>query len=333
MKQPQLVLAFLLSTQAMCMNQFEKTVIAFEGEVKGKQWLADLPRLTERLAKKWGLSDLKPLDSATLTYNYILSGFLGNQPVVLKIGPDHHEAAEELTALHLLASPSVPKVLEYEIESGAILMERAVPGTTLDTLFPERDTEATRIICDLIQGLPRIVASELSGFDLHSKWFTVLDEESVVPQEYLIKARTLEKLLIATTSEPLTLCHADLHPKNIVHCGGTTWLAIDPFPAFGERAFEVSHCIWRPYQLLPKMPKNELFSLLKNRIMIASSRLNVNPERVQRWCFVRLVTAWAWGNKSDRDTTEIAQLVKFLNPLTPENLEIFSPLCHREDVP
>jgi streptomycin 6-kinase len=311
--------------QAQCMNQFEKTVIALEGEEKGKQWLADLPHVLKKLSKQWNISNLKVMES--LTYNYLLTGLQGNKPIVIKICPDPKEFEEELHALQLLACPSLLKIFAYDKKYSAILMEQAIPGITLHTLFPHQDSESITIVCDIIQNLPRITPTK-KEFDLHSKWFPVLDEDyPTIPHSYLAKARTLEKLLIQTASEPLTLCHGDLHHGNIVK-NGSHWIAIDPFPVFGERAFEISRCMWWPYQALGKLSESEFSSLLKNRIIIASHRLTIDAERIQRWCYVLAVTAWAWCHKSGRVSTEIEKITHFLDPLTPDNLETPSSLCH-----
>jgi streptomycin 6-kinase len=104
------------------------------------------------------------------------------------------------------------------------------------------------------------------GHDLHTKWFTGLYEQSSIPERYLVKARALEKLLIATAPQPLVLCHGDLHHGNILK-NKERWMAIDPFPAFAERAFEASHFLWNPYRFLAGIPDSDLYALLQRRIV------------------------------------------------------------------
>ena len=53
---------------------------------KGKKWLIDLPAIIKALASEHNLSDLEPLNN--LSYNYVLSGFLDNKPIILKLGLD-----------------------------------------------------------------------------------------------------------------------------------------------------------------------------------------------------------------------------------------------------
>lgn len=304
-------------------EQFEKTVIGLEGE-KGRQWLADLPRLTQELSCKWGLSDLKPVKE--LSCNYVLKGFRGTQPIILKICPDKNDFQEEVQGLQLLASSSLVRIFECDVESHAFLMERAVPGVSLRSCYKEKEEEGLQFVCNVIQHLPHLFECKTTQFQLRSKMTRVLYEKSVAPEQYLVKARALEKLLIETAAKPLTLCHGDLHHGNIVQ-QDTGWLAIDPFPLFAEPAYDVAVFVWNPCGSLFQMPDVELHTLLKKRIAVFAQRLHLDPERIQRWCFVQVTASWVWASRSNRNGSISERMVKFLDPLTPVNLEISSPLC------
>ena len=52
-------------------SKFEQNIINIYGD-KGKQWLLDLPNIVNKIAKKWNLTDLKPVDN--LSINYVASG-------------------------------------------------------------------------------------------------------------------------------------------------------------------------------------------------------------------------------------------------------------------
>ena len=74
------------------MQSFEKNILGLQGE-KGQQWLADLPRLIAQMGKIYGLSCLKPVKN--LSYNYVLSGFQGDQLGVLKLRFDNDALKRE----------------------------------------------------------------------------------------------------------------------------------------------------------------------------------------------------------------------------------------------
>lgn len=73
--------------------------------VKGKQWLTNLPLLIAQLKIDYGLSHLKPVNN--LTYNYVLSGFQGVQPIVLKLGLDSNYKTESDNCFMFTAKPTL----------------------------------------------------------------------------------------------------------------------------------------------------------------------------------------------------------------------------------
>ncbi len=63
------------------MNTFHSNIINIYGE-KGQAWIDELPRLVAAISSKLDLRDLKEVTN--LTYNYVLSGLQGNNPIILK---------------------------------------------------------------------------------------------------------------------------------------------------------------------------------------------------------------------------------------------------------
>lgn len=64
------------------MKTFEANIISIYGN-KEKAWFEALPKLVEEITTNWGLSDLQVINN--LSYNYVLSGFQGTQPIILKL--------------------------------------------------------------------------------------------------------------------------------------------------------------------------------------------------------------------------------------------------------
>lgn len=67
------------------MNGFQSNSLNIYGE-KGKAWLDELPELVTAISSRLDLRDLKEVTN--LTYNYVLSGFHGDNPIILKLGLD-----------------------------------------------------------------------------------------------------------------------------------------------------------------------------------------------------------------------------------------------------
>lgn len=122
------------------MKTFEQNIINLYGE-KGRQWLGHLPNHVAQLANTYGLSNLKAVNN--LSYNYVLSGFQGAQPIILKLGLDIDGFKREAAAL--MAFEGFGAVQVFLEDAGLLLLEYAVPGVSLKSYFPKKDDEAINI--------------------------------------------------------------------------------------------------------------------------------------------------------------------------------------------
>lgn len=130
------------------MNLFESNIINIYGN-KGRAWLADLPTLVKTLSLRFGLRNLTPVSN--LTYNYILLGLQNDRPIVLKLGLDCKGLAQEAFALKVFDGQGAIKLLAED--SGLLLLEKAIPATSLKCYFPTKEAESIEITCSLIQKL------------------------------------------------------------------------------------------------------------------------------------------------------------------------------------
>jgi streptomycin 6-kinase len=208
------------------MNIFESNILAIYGAV-GRAWLDALPVLVAALATRLGLQDLKPIPN--LSYNYVLSGFQGPRPIVLKLGLDNDALKKEAAALAYFSEHGAVQVLAAH--RGMMLLERAQPGTSLKSFLPSKGTETVEIACRVMQRLHRAPSREPHDF-LHIKdWLATLDQDWDLPQDYLPKAKELRDRLLGQ-SGPEVLLHGDLHHDNMLQYD-EGWVAIDPKGVIG----------------------------------------------------------------------------------------------------
>ena len=153
------------------MNVFEKNIVDTYSD-EGKIWLANLPKTISKIASDWNLSDLKPIEN--LSYSYVLSGMQDNIPIILKISPDAERLKKESDALKALKDFGVVKILAEQ--NGAILLERAVPGTSLKSYFQTKESEAIEIACNMIKKLHH-APSPQGKFPHIREWLTALDKK------------------------------------------------------------------------------------------------------------------------------------------------------------
>ena len=221
------------------MKIFHSNILNIYGE-KGKAWLNELPELVAAIASRLDLRDLKEVTN--LTYNYVLSGFRGDNPIILKLGLDNADLKQEAFALKCFASCGVVKVLAED--DGMLLLERAVPGTSLKSYFPNQEHQSIEIACEAMRRLHQANIRKDHPFPHIKDWLAALDKEWSIPDEYLQKARQLRDQLLKT-AEPDVLLHGDRHHDNILQ-NGNDWLVIDPKGVIGEPAYEVAAFIRNP---------------------------------------------------------------------------------------
>jgi streptomycin 6-kinase len=207
-------------------------------------WCAALPDMVERYCVRWHLE----LDKA-------LSGngsrvFIGRQHgsrgVILKLTPDRAIANEEAIALRAwAATPHVVDLLDADLETGALLLEKIEPGTKASDQpeFPSPSEVAA-----LLAGLRETAAYDggqlpalASGMEpMFARIGGLLSDSRVSPlvsPEVLADGHREAREL--ASGGPAGLIHGDLHLANILLAGpGRELVAIDPRPGVGDPAFD-----------------------------------------------------------------------------------------------
>ncbi|BAG40005.1 aminoglycoside phosphotransferase family protein [Orientia tsutsugamushi] len=276
------------------MKTFEQNIINLYGE-KGKQWLDNLPNLVTQLANTYELSNLKPVNN--LSYNYVLSGFQGPQPIILKLGLDVNGIKCEAAALMSFEDFGVVQV--FSENTGLLLLECAVPGISLKSYFPKNDDEAINITANVIKRLHKAPIPSTHAFPHIKDWLAALDGDIKFPVQTLQKAREIRDQLLKT-AEPDVLLHGDLHHDNILqNC--EDWLGIDPKGVIGEPAYEVAAFIRNP---IPELLNHaDAPNIIHNRITLFAELLELPPQRILDWCFVQVVLTWVWALEDGCDAS------------------------------
>lgn len=285
------------------MKKLEENIVNLYAE-KGKQWLNNLPLLVTNLEKTHGLSKLKIFEN--LSYNYVLSGFQGLQPIVLKLGLDKNALKREAQALKAFSGFGAVNVLVEK--EGILLLERAISGLSLKFYFPEKDDEAIQITSDCLKNLHQASITS-DGFPHIQDWLRVLDSDFDIPADYLHKARKLRDELLTSTKKSVLL-HGDLHHDNILQ-NGNSWMVIDPKGVIGDPAYDIATFIRNPIPQLLEDPNAT--SMIDNRIKQFAQTLKISRQRILNWCYVQAVLAWIWAIEDNCDQTYFKKLTELFH--------------------
>ena len=262
---------------------------------EGRRWLDDLPGIAADVARDWDLRIGRVYD---LSMHWVAEATLEDgTSAVLKLGPVQpghldHEAA----ALEFYGGDGAVRLLARDAERGALLLERAVPGTLARELVPGRDEEATAAVIGLIRRLHRPappdcplpdLAIEGAAFEAHLRRFP---GDGPLPRHLVERAGRLFAELCADPVEKVVL-HGDLHHDNVLRAEREPWLAIDPHGYVGDPGYEVGALLYNPD---PDDRDETLLKLVPARIEQLADGLGMARERVETWGFVVAVLSEVW---------------------------------------
>jgi len=241
--------------------------------------LERLPRLAQEAAEHWSLDVEEPYEYANVSLA------LPAGDAVLKISFPHRESEHEAAALAHWDGHGAVRLLAYDAERNAMLLERCVPGTSLLELA-ERD--GYRCAAEVKRKLGERPAPPGHPFtpivETAARWARELPvrwEQAGLPFEReLLDAAVSALVELPPTQGELIVCHQDLHRGNVLAAQREPWLAIDPKPVVAEREFDTA-------ALIRDGPGD-----LRWRLDFLASELGLDRERMRRWAIAHTV---AWG--------------------------------------
>jgi streptomycin 6-kinase len=272
--------------------ELRRTVVEWFGE-EGRRWCDALPGTVARLAALWNLSLGKSLAGAThaLVLDCLRSD---GSPAVLKLPFVDDENRAEADALRLYDGDGAVRLLDDDPTSGALLLERLVPGTPLLDLSDRH--HALDIACGILRRLRR-PAPEGHRFpllrDLAASWARHLPAEQnqlgdPLPRPMVDEAARLARDLGAWNGHEVVV-NRDPHLANFLSAGREPWLLIDPKPVVGEAAFDGS------YLLVANLAEDATRAVASSAVERLAAGLGVEPERARAWAFVRAVDSALWA--------------------------------------
>lgn len=275
-------------------NRFESNILSIYKD-RGKIWLAGLGQRVSILAELWGLRELTPYNN--LSYNYILSGYQNGYPIVLKLSLDESSLEKEMNALRAFSGYGGISVLNHQRD--ALLLQRAVPGTTL-----KNHPKAIQIACAVISNLNKAPIPATHHFPHVTDWLSTLDKSWKIPVEYLEKARSLKKQLLKISYQEILL-HGDLHQDNIL-LNNNEWLVIDPKGVIGFPINETWACV----------------EDLDNDLKYISNFFGYPLHQVIQWYYVHLILAACWQLEDNLDPSLFLSLARSVDPMVNDATRI-----------
>jgi streptomycin 6-kinase len=246
-------------------------------------WLANLPRLLDRLLVRWSLRlDSRLEHEGTCSWVAPVIRVDGTQ-AVLKLAMPHMEGEQEIDGLRFWDGRSMVRLLEADYDSGAMLLERCVPG---DQLRAQPETDQDEIIAAILRRIwdSSTKAAVPSGFRPLSQMIDHWSQETLAQRDLWPDAGLVAEGLgvlneLARPASTDVLLATDLHAGNVLRAQREPWLAIDPKPFIGDRSYDPVQHLINCEERLHRDPAG-----LVARV---ADLTGVDPQRLRLWTFAR----------------------------------------------
>jgi streptomycin 6-kinase len=243
---------------------------------------------------------------------------------ILKVGlPDDGHLAVEAAALRAFDGRGAVRLLAYDPDRGALLLERADPGTPVRALVPHDDGAALAALLSVRRELhaatppPAGVLPDLSRLaGSFAGYLHRYPDGGPLSRRLVATAARLFDELCSTAPAPVVL-HGDLHHDNVLRSARMPWLAIDPHGWVGDPGYDLGAILYNPD---PDVVDPALLALVPHRLeRMVEAASDVPRERVVAWCFVKAVLSDVWNTEGSESAsspaTRAIQVAGLLEPL------------------
>lgn len=269
----------------------------------GQDWADSLPVLLAHACEIWQLSVGEPFEGGYTAWVAPAERADGSS-CVLKLPYPDDESRHEPQALRLWDGDGAVRLLEWDEGTRALLLERLRPGTSLSR--PRQSGRGSR---GGVRGAPATLASAWEHYPFATAQACAAVWAVDVERQFHAHAQPFDLALLraaVSAFEELAcydgesvVLHQDFHRGNVLRAQREPWLAIDPKPLVGERAFDAR---WLLYDLLYRGPRSALPPAgLLDRL---ATELSLDPERVRLWTLARAVENALWGYESGEQPSD-----------------------------
>jgi streptomycin 6-kinase len=259
----------------------ERLALSCGKTVDRQTWLKRLPETLRELQELWVLSLAAPFDGAEVSCAWVAPAICADgRRAVLKLGMPHMEGEHEIDGLRFWGGEPMVHLLEADDERNAMLLERCEPGSTLRHLPEPQQDEVVAGILRRLWRRPPPARPFLPLSTMTSHWAkeTIASSDRWPDPGLVLEGLGLFEQLTQFSPDDVLLA-TDLHAGNVLSAQREPWLAIDPKPFLGDRAYDATQHLFNCEKRLRADPIGTIRRL--------ADLLEIDYERISLWMFAR----------------------------------------------
>ena len=266
-----------MTTALRIPDRLAHTAVSAFGDV-GRNWLELLPSLVAEAASAWHLQVGAPFEPGGNVGWVAPVRRADGSDAVLKVECPGHRNPWAAKGLQHWAGHGAARLYDSDEASQVLLLERCVPGTNGDDLDVATGNEIVALVLAELHAVDPPEEEEFEQLAMLVERFreTMWDwfDRFSPPMDRGVVAQADELFTSLTASSTDTvLLHGDLGPGNVV-LSERGWLAIDPYPVVGDRAFDVGH----------DLSRCDLRDA-REHVAFFADRLDLDAGRIAGWTF------------------------------------------------
>lgn len=266
-----------MTTALRIPDRLQRCVVTWFGDV-GRDWLARLPSLVDDASCVWQLHVGAPFEPGGNVGWVAPVRRADGSEAVLKVSCPGHRNPWEGKGLDHWAGRGAVRLFEADEASQVLLMERCRPGTNGDQLDVATGNEIVASVLSELHAVDLQYPDEFESLAERVKrfretmWLWFDRFEQPLDRDLVAQADELFTSLLSSSTDSVLL-HGDLGPGNVV-LSERGWLAIDPYPVVGDRAFDVK-------QVLSVRDLRDA----REQVAFFADRLDLDARRIAGWTF------------------------------------------------
>ncbi len=277
-------------------KSFKRNILDLHAE-EGEQWIEDLPNLIAEMSEKWSLAVDGPFPD--LSYNFVAPCVCADGTnAVLKISYNEKDSVilSEAKFLTLVDGKGAVKLLRFDKNYCALLLERLIPGENLIELAKTDDEQATANAIRVMKKIRRPPPKNVR-FPTLENWVSSFLRAGKTNFDFagVKKAQKIFHRLIGSSEQ--NLLHGDLHHQNILSARRNSFLAIDPKGIVGDIGFEISVFLNNPRGWLLTNPDCRKITT-QRRVEQFAEAFDIEPRDLREWAYAEAVLS-AWWTVED----------------------------------